>query len=96
MSSNITHFDPEGSKTYPFTTAVEILLGGVARAIYPDGTQQFMDQDEQPFLVFSPRLSPTELEQFCEAHLHDYQNFYNQYSQALDRYERVPMDSFWE
>lgn len=36
-------FDPHGAETSPFTTEVEMLLGGVPVVTYPDGTEQFLD-----------------------------------------------------
>lgn len=37
------YFRPDLAGKFPFTTEVEILLGGIGRAMYPDGTLQFAD-----------------------------------------------------
>ena len=51
-------FDPAGGASAPNTTAVEILLGGVGRLVFSDGTEQFVDDDTGPILIYSPRLKP--------------------------------------
>jgi len=89
------YFDPDASETAPNTTAVEILLGGVGRLMFPDGTQQFVDNDEEPVLIYSPRLTPDELEQFCEQHLERYERFHQEHEEQLMDFERVAMEAFW-
>ena len=42
--STIT-FDPAGADTYQNITAVEGLLGGVGRLVFPDGTLQFAENE---------------------------------------------------
>lgn len=89
------HFDPNASKTAPNTTAVEILLGGVGRLMFPDGTEQFVDDDVEPALIYSPRLKPGELERFCEQHLDHYERFHQAHEEKLMNDERVAMEAFW-
>jgi hypothetical protein len=43
--NDANHFRPDQAGEFPFTTEVEMLLGGIGRAMYPDGTLQFADQD---------------------------------------------------
>ncbi|WP_421556772.1 hypothetical protein [Pseudomonas kitaguniensis] len=95
MSNQVVHFNPAGDEQWPFTTEVEILLGGVARLIFPDGTEQFVDDDEEPVYVYSPRLLPEALERFCEANIENYQEFHTKHVRQLIRCERVPMEDFW-
>lgn len=95
MSSQVIHFNPAGAEQAPFTTEVEILLGGVARLMFPDGTEQFVDDDDEPVHVYSPRLSPEALERFCEAHIESYQQFHSNHEHQLIRCERVSMEKFW-
>jgi hypothetical protein len=89
------HFDPNASKTAPNTTAVEILLGGVGRLMFPDGTEQFVDDDAEPALIYSPRLKPSDLERFCEQHLDHYERFHQAHEEKLMNDERVAMEAFW-
>lgn len=95
MSNQVIHFNPAGAEQAPFTTEVEILLGGVARLMFPDGTEQFVDDDEEPVHVYSPRLLPEALERFCEAHIERYQEFHTKHERQLIRCERVSMEKFW-
>lgn len=88
-------FDPQGGETAPFITEVEMLLGGIGRLVFPDGTEQFVDDDDEPVYVYSPRLAAEELEAFCEANIERYRSFYDQHLPRLVRMERVPMDKFW-
>lgn len=89
------HFDPDASKNAPNTTAVEILLGGVGRLMFPDGTEQFVDDDDEPALIYSPRLKPDALERFCEKNLDRYERFHQDHEEKLMRSERVAMEVFW-
>lgn len=95
LLNTIIHFDPNASKTAPNTTAVEILLGGVGRLMFPDGTEQFVDDDAEPALIYSPRLKPGELERFCEQHLDHYERFHQAHEEQLMNDERVAMEAFW-
>lgn len=94
--SRVVYFRPDEAAKYPHTTEVEFLLGGVARIIYPDGTEQFIDDDEEPWNVYSPRLTREELEHFCEKHRAHYQAFHKAHERQLIRCERVAMNPFWE
>ncbi|PBP37507.1 hypothetical protein [Pseudomonas syringae] len=89
------HFDPDASKNAPYTTAVEILLGGVGRLMFPDGTEQFVDDDAEPALIYSPRLQPDALERFCEEHMDRYERFHKEHEAQLAGFERIAMDAFW-
>jgi hypothetical protein len=89
------HFDPDASKNAPSITAVEILLGGVGRLMFPDGTQQFVDDDVEPALIYSPRLPPEDLERFCEQNLARYERFHQEHEAQLMEFERVAMEAFW-
>ncbi|KAA8698865.1 hypothetical protein [Pseudomonas cannabina] len=88
-------FDPDGCKNAPYTTAVEILLGGVGRLMFPDGTEQFVDDDAEPALIYSPRLQPEALERFCAEHMERYERFHEEHEAQLAGFERVAMDAFW-
>lgn len=89
------HFDPDGGKNFPNTTAVEILLGGVGRLMFPDGTEQFVDDGVEPALIYSPRLKPDELERFCGQNLDRYERFHQEHEEQLVNYESVAMEAFW-
>ena len=93
----VTHFDPNGWKSAPSTTNVEHLLGGVARAMFPDGTEQFIDFGGESYedLIYSPRLRPEELEQFCAENMLFYEEFNSRNEAALIDGARVPMKAFW-
>lgn len=95
LPDNVVFFDPEGSNTAPNLTAVEILLGGVGRLMFPDGTQQFADAEVQPVLIYSPRLQPAALEQFCGEHMAQYERFHTEHIEQLAEFESVAMTAFW-
>lgn len=95
MSDQVIYFNPAGADQAPFTTEVEILLGGMARLMFPDCTEQFVDDDDEPVHIYSPRLSPEALERFCKAHIERYQEFHRKHERQLIRCERVPMEKFW-
>lgn len=88
-------FDPNGARDWPFTTEVEMLLTVPWLRLFEDGTQQFLNSDEEPHLSYSPRLSPQDLESFCETNIEAYRSFHSAHEEALDRRERVPMTPFW-
>lgn len=93
--NKVIYFDPNAGESAPNTTAVEILLGGVGRLMFPDGTEQFVDDDSDPALIYSPRLKPEELERFCEQHLDHYERFHQAHKEQLMNAEPVAMAAFW-
>ena len=88
-------FDPTGADEAPYTTEVEILLGGVCRVVFPDGTEQFMDDDDEPVHIYSPRLLPEALERFCEENIKHYMDFHDKHERQILRCERISMEQFW-
>lgn len=88
-------FDPHGAETSPFTTEVEMLLGGVPVITYPDGTEQFLDDSAEPIHVYSPRLAAGELEGFCKANIDKYEAFNAEHGDDKLMTERVPLTPFW-
>lgn len=88
-------FDPNGARDRPFTTEVETLVTVAWLQEFEDGTQQFMDADQEPPQVYSPRLAPEALERFCEANIETYRAFHDKHEAALDRRESVPLTPFW-
>ena len=90
-------FRPGEAVEYPYMAAVENYLGGIGRAVYPDGTLQFMDRDVTPPVAYSPRLSQVKLEQFCKDHLDQYERFYHDNKTAIKNYEPIPaITPFWK
>lgn len=88
-------FDPSGAEKAPFSTEVEMLLGGIPQVCYPDGTQQFMNQYVEPALVYSPRLFPGEMEEFCKANIAAYRAFNKEHGDDKLMSEDIPMVPFW-
>lgn len=86
-------FDPSCEET--FISDVEVLLGGVPVAIYPDGTEQFLDESAEPTLVYSPRLPQDQLEEFCRVNIAAYEAFNQEHGDMKLQSERVPMTPFW-
>lgn len=74
----------EGSEHTPFTNSVEFLLGGVSPSVFPDGTQQFLDDVADPVRILSPRLTVDDLEAFCKANIDRYEAFHGEDSAELD------------
>jgi hypothetical protein len=44
--------------------------------MYPDGTEQFADDETETVLIYSPRLTEPELEAFCKSNIEHYQAFH--------------------
>ena len=88
-------FDPSGAETAPFTSEVEMLLGGVPVVSFADGTEQFMDSAVEPFHAYSPRLAAGELEAFCKANIDKYEMFNAEHGDEKLMTERVPLTPFW-
>jgi hypothetical protein len=88
-------FDPDHARTAPFTAEVELLLGGVPIKVFPDGSEQFIDDDDLPARVYSPRLSTHELEAFCETNIEKYQAFNAEHGDETLITERVHLPPFW-
>ncbi|OKS58580.1 hypothetical protein PsaNZ65_02910 [Pseudomonas syringae pv. actinidiae] len=88
-------FDPNGARDWPFTTEVETLVTVAWLEEFEDGTQQFIDADQEPPHIYSPRLDPEALERFCETYIELYRTFHDVHEAALDRREPVPMTPFW-
>lgn len=88
-------FDPNGARDWPFTTEVEGLVTVAWLHEFEDGTQQFMDADQQPPHLYSPRLTPEALERFCEENIGAYEKFHSDHSAELDRRDSVYMKPFW-
>lgn len=88
-------FDPNGPRDWPFTTEVETLVTVAWLHEFEDGTLQFLDADQQPPHVYSPRLDPEALERFCETNIDAYRSFHDKHEVALDRRESVAMTPFW-
>ncbi|KPW67084.1 hypothetical protein ALO82_200191 [Pseudomonas syringae pv. broussonetiae] len=63
--------------------------------MFPDGTEQFVDDDAEPALIYSPRHQPDALEQFCEEHMDRYERFHEEHEAQLAGFERIAMDAFW-
>ena len=95
MEGGEVTFDPTGSVNAPFTSEVEILLGGVPVVIYPDDTEQFLDDAADPVNVYSPRLTSQELEEFCKLNIAKYEAFHSEHGSEKLMTERVPMKAFW-
>lgn len=88
-------FDPNGSRDWQFTTEVETLVTVAWLEEFEDGTQQFIDADQEPPHIYSPRLAPDALERFCETNIELYRTFHDTHEAALDRRDPVPMTPFW-
>lgn len=88
-------FDPNGARDWPFTTEVETLVTVAWLQEFEDGTQQFIDADQEQPHVYSPRLDPEALERFCEANIELYRSFHDKHEAELDRREPVAMTPFW-
>lgn len=95
MNDQAHFFRPDKTAQSPFITEVEILLGGIPQLMYPDGTQQFADQDCSPVVVYSPRLPEPELEVFCRENIEHYRQHYALHKQAIDEYETPAIVPFW-
>ncbi|MDN4500140.1 hypothetical protein QYE73_22895 [Pseudomonas mosselii] len=88
-------FDPEAARRTPFTAEVEALLTVAVLQEFEDGTQQFVDPDQEPPHAYSPRLYPEALEDYLKASIEHYRAFHAKHEAALDRREPVPMEPFW-
>ncbi|VVN26567.1 hypothetical protein PS623_04564 [Pseudomonas fluorescens] len=89
-------FDPNGTRDWPFTTEVESLLTIAWLIEFEDGSLQFMDSDQEPPQIYSPRLNQEALELFCKEQIEVYRAFHAKHEAALDRRESVPLKPFWQ
>jgi hypothetical protein len=88
------NFDPNEAKVYPSIAEVECLLGGVGRRSFADGTQQFADKN--PDIVYSPRLDPEALADFCSQNIYHYRAHYERYEAEIDAGDTPEIMPFWE
>jgi hypothetical protein len=96
IEAGIVTFDPEGAKSYPNTSMVEDLLGGVGILCFPDNTVQFAENETYPDVVYSPRLTNPELEQFCLENLAEYERYFETNRDAIDKGDDLPpIEQFW-
>lgn len=89
-------FDPSVGKVYPSILEVEILLGGVGRLVFPDGTEQFAENDTYPEVVYSPRLALEALAAFCEHNISHYRAHNERYRVEIDDGDAPEILRFWE
>ena len=89
------YFRPDHAGEIPFTTEVELLLGGISRAMHPDGTLQFADQDCEPVALYSPRLDERALEDFCKQNIELYRAHHQKHRKAIQEGETPLIESFW-
>lgn len=82
------------SGQYPNLQAVEDLLGGVNRKIFPDGTHQFIGDSAD--YIYSPRLPENELEVFCGDNIKTYQKISEDNGTAVLEMEDFKIEPFWE
>jgi len=85
------------SGDFPAIAEVEVLLGGIGRLQFPDGTYQFAENETYPEIVYSPRLTEKELEDFCREHMDKYQAFNDQHHDVIESGGDIPpINRFWE
>lgn len=88
-------FHVDGHKDYPFTTAVESLLGRVGRSVHVNGTFQFISDDEYED-VFSPCMTQRDLELFCQSNIEKYESYLEHNESAIEGFGRMPhFEKFW-
>lgn len=81
-------------ENFPATCAVEEYTC-IGRMNYPDGTLQFRDDELSPGCVYSPRLTPDELEAFCAEHLQRYEAWFNENESAIDSGYPPALSPWW-
>jgi hypothetical protein len=89
-------FNPAAGRLYPCTARVEVLLGGVGRLMFDDGTHQFAENETYPDIVYSPRLAPADLEAFCEQNMVAYENHHVDHRHAINDGDAPAITRFWE
>lgn len=96
FNDDVCIFDPDGANNFPSTALVENYLGGVGCLMFPDGTVQFAENETYPGIVYSPRLTEEQLEDFCEDNIDKYEAYFNDNFKAIDAGDEVPpIDNFW-
>ncbi len=86
--------DLDGRSRVPYTTAVQdFLCIGIFN--FADGTQQFKDEEYLPGRLFSPRLSPADLEIFCKENINIYENYFKKYEALIESLDHPEFPSFW-
>lgn len=95
-NDEIIIFDPDGCNQFPNTAYVESFLGGIGCLCFSDGTLQFAENETYPDVVYSPRLTEDELEQFCKDNLTVYEEYFERNFDAIDKGDELPpIECFW-
>lgn len=90
------NFNPAGTRQCPCTSMVEVLLGGIGRLMFDDGTHQFAENETFPEIVYSPRLAPAALEEFCRQNLAAYEAHHAKHKDAINDGDAPAIVRFWE
>jgi hypothetical protein len=85
--------DFEFLRTVPNIHRVMDCVGAPLYA-FEDGTSALFD-DENPEVIYSPRMKVKLLEEFCKANLSRYQAFYDAHAAAIEDGQQVPMTPWW-
>lgn len=94
--ATVISFEPGIGTIYPSIAEVEVLLGGVGRLCFPDGTEQFAENDSFPETVYSPRLPQADLAAFCTQNIEIYRAYNERYREEIDAGDAPAITRFWE
>lgn len=62
---------------------------------FGDGTMQICEFEGGNTNVYSPRLPVSELNEFCKAHIDNYEAFFNKHERQLESGVAIEMPKFW-
>lgn len=92
---NTVIFDPYTD--YEHIRMVELLLGGIGCLLFEDDSCQFAEFDENDTMfVYSPKLKTPLLNEFCAAHIKEYERLAIEHRLAIQEGIPFKIDYFWE
>ena len=83
------------SNSYPFTRQVTDLMGAEGVTVFPDGDNQITSRTDDNIFIFSPKLPPDQLEDFCKKNLQVYEKMSEQFSDLINDCQDFQIEKFW-
>lgn len=83
------------SDSYPYTRQVTDLIGAEGVTMFEDGKQQITSRSEEKIYIFSPKMPPDQLEEFCKNHLAEYEKIANENKDLINDCIDFDIVQFW-
>ena len=83
------------SDNYLYTRQVTDLIGAEGVTMFEDGEQQITSRSEEKVYIFSPKMSPDHLEEFCKNHLAEYETIADENTDLINDCINFDIVQFW-